>query len=136
MCLLATLLDPGNPAEENQHDSANLPCLGHVKSPHEVGGGAAVIEVERVAEGVVVEAEPVPAPSARPRQVQPPDSGAQPPVQAPHQVPAHAVATRRRGANIGGLHGDHHRTHSVTEEIVDRRAVRRQRQTVRGQSEL
>jgi hypothetical protein len=67
------------------------PALGHVKSPYEVGGGAAVVEVERVAEGVVVEAEPVPAPSARPRQVQPPDSGAQPPVHAP--TPAASMAT-------------------------------------------
>jgi hypothetical protein len=95
----------------------------HVKSSHEDGGGAAaVVEVERVAEGVVVEAEPAPAPPARPRQVQPPDAGAQPPVQAPHQVPAaRAVAARRRGADDSGLYSHHHRSHSVAEEIAERR---------------
>lgn len=68
----------------------------------------AVVEVERVAEGVVVEREPLPAPPATLR-VQPLDGSTEPPVEAPREAVAPAS---RPHADTGGLHCSYHGSHS------------------------
>ncbi|KAI5014066.1 hypothetical protein ZWY2020_055456 [Hordeum vulgare] len=70
-----------------------------------------VVEVERVAEGVVVEAEPLPAPPATLR-VQPPDGSTEPPVDAPRGASEALAPASRHHDDTGCLRCSHHGSHS------------------------